>query len=245
MFWLDRKKNPPAKKSPPGGKSLETSRRNQRGFTLPELVTAAAIAGSLSYVGVKAYKARSEKADMTEAKHSLTYLYTAQKNFHSEWNTYHENLAVVGAYPEEGDISYDVGFKVSSLSATDGDLRDYPDRAYVLNKKDCASWDKMCSGLCHTALSYFFGSSGSRLFRQNSGGGWEYFRTAQAGGFTSNYGCSVDGGGTGRYLVSSVSSSNYKADATSFTAAAAKKKSGNDEWSINEDKTLSHVHDGS
>lgn len=238
MFWLDRKKAPRGSKSP---------RRAARGkgFTLPELVTAAAIMSSLSYVGVKAYRARSKKVDMTEAKHSLTYLYAAQKNFHSEWNTYHENLAIVGAYPEEGSVGYDVGFKVSALSVTDGNLGSYPDGAYVLNKKDCASWDKMCSGLCHTALSYFFGTGGSRLFRQSYSGSWEYFRTAQAGGFTSNYGCTVDGGGTGRYLVSAVSSSGYKANASSFKAAAVKKRASNDEWSIDEDKKLSHVRDGS
>ena len=219
-------------------KAAETTKRSRKkaaGFTLPEVLTASAIVGALSFVGVKSYQSQSQRADMSEAKHSLNHIYTAEKQFHREWGAYHENLAIVGALPE-GDVQYDVGFKVSasSISATDGNLGSYPDSSAVLPQASCATWDQICQGLCHTALQSAFRSS--------------YFSTYMQ--YFSSPSCSVDGGtgNTDRKTVQGdstiVADSSYVASSSAFKAVAVKKRSTADEWSIDEDKAIEHVRDG-
>ena len=82
----------------------------KQGYSLIELLTATSIVGVLSVVGVKSYQGQTNKARSAEAKHSLSYIYTAEANFKSSWDTYHENLMLIGAAPS-GSYHYDVGFE--------------------------------------------------------------------------------------------------------------------------------------
>ena len=84
------------------------SRKNS-GFNLTELMTATAVVGILSTVGVASYRAQQDKAKAAEAKYSLSSLYSAEQQFRETWGQYHENLVLVQAVPI-GKQSYDVGF---------------------------------------------------------------------------------------------------------------------------------------
>ena len=148
---------------------------HKQGFSLIELLTTTVIIGTLSVVGIKSYQAQTNKARTAEAKHSLSYIYTAEKNFYDLWRTYHENLLVVGAVPD-GSYHYDVGFGDSAvLSDADGNLGDYPSQfaSKILTVRECTNFYEVCAkvGNCVTqeqaqtglTNSYFFyyGGSGS------------------------------------------------------------------------------------
>ena len=124
------------------------------GFSLLELMTAAAITTILSAVGLSSYKAQKNKAKAAEAKHSLSTIYSAEQQFFEQWNTYHENLVLVGAVPI-GPQHYDTGFNQASTIS----LAVVPD-AYA-KEEDCVSWYRICNGDCasavptHLKASYF------------------------------------------------------------------------------------------
>ena len=66
-----------------------------------------------------------------------------------EWKTYHENLAIIGALPENGDFQFDAGFVISNssdLSKTDGDLENHISNTNpgIFNKKECATYNGIC-----------------------------------------------------------------------------------------------------
>ena len=73
--------------------------KKSQGFSLVELLVAVTIIGILSAVGIGYYKEATNTAKKAEAKYSLSLVYSAEKQFHSAWGTYHENLLVIGAIP--------------------------------------------------------------------------------------------------------------------------------------------------
>ena len=128
--------------------SFEILALKSKAFSLTELLVTLAIIGTLSVVGIRTYRNQLHTARTAEAQQILAYIYTNERQFHNTWDTYHENLIVVGAVPS-GQYSYDAGFfskidNKSHWSDEDGDLENYPIKAF-LKVDRCQNFRDICN----------------------------------------------------------------------------------------------------
>jgi len=70
--------------------------KSNQGFSLVELMIVVAIIGLLAAVGVPQYQKFQSRARTSEAKASLSALYSAQSSFRQEWNCFSSNLRSIG-----------------------------------------------------------------------------------------------------------------------------------------------------
>lgn len=85
------------------------SLRNQKGFSLIELMIVVAIVGILSAVAIPNYQRFQNKAKQAEAKANLGGLFTAEKAFFAEYSVYATRFDDIGFMPE-GQHNYNIGF---------------------------------------------------------------------------------------------------------------------------------------
>lgn len=201
----------------------------KNGFSLIELLTSVGIIGVVSVVGIKSYQAQTNKSRTAEAKYSLSSLYTAEKVFFDTWNTYHENLILIGAIPD-GAFHYDIGFgKSTVLSKTDGSLNDYP-HPDTLTVRECTTFQQICGGDCLSKTPKVAGEQYTYFFYGDT-------KAGQAG--SQRFNCRV----TGNSYLKDYTSSNG-ADSSTFTALARGQLKNEDVWSVDQEKVFQHVTDG-
>lgn len=85
---------------------------NNKGFSLIELMIVVAIIGILASVAVPNFQKFMAKSKQGEAKSNLSALYTAEKTFFGEWNSYFSDFRDIGFSPE-GELRYNVGFNAA------------------------------------------------------------------------------------------------------------------------------------
>jgi type IV pilus assembly protein PilA len=125
--------------------------KNQKGFTLVELMVVVAIIGILSSIAIPNFQRFQRKSRQSEAKSLLGGIYAAEKAFFQEWNQYYSDLDVIGFLPN-GQLRYESGFAAAGPS---------PITATILGYTGPAS-----SGLFRTGLvcaSAFFASQCTKL----------------------------------------------------------------------------------
>ena len=197
-------------------------KKHSSGFSFTEIMTAMGIAGIVGVTGLNSFRKQRHQARAAQAQYTLSNIYTAEKNFKSQWNAYHENLYIIGAIPE-GEIFYDAGFKVTAadISDSDGGLGNFPWKAQLKTPK-CATFHEICKGDCATEINTK--APGTKK-------GAAYY-----GGFS----CKV----TGEKYVKDSTGTTYKASKTAFTALARAQLHTLDEWTIDEGQVVTHIKDG-
>ncbi|MDC0980295.1 prepilin-type N-terminal cleavage/methylation domain-containing protein [Bdellovibrionales bacterium] len=89
---------------------MKSTTYNQRGFSLIELMIVVSIIGILSAIAIPNFNRFQRKARQSEVKSMMSGIYTAEKAFRAEWETYYGNLASIG-YSTDGQLRYNVGFE--------------------------------------------------------------------------------------------------------------------------------------
>ena len=69
--------------------------KNNRGFTILELVVVIAIIGILGAIGIPAYQGYVTKAKETKAQNTLQSIYMMEKNFFSQNYCYYKSSGVI------------------------------------------------------------------------------------------------------------------------------------------------------
>ncbi|MCY4512266.1 MAG: prepilin-type N-terminal cleavage/methylation domain-containing protein [Bdellovibrionales bacterium] len=200
------------------------SKKHPRGFNFVEMMTALGIAGILGVTGLNSYRKQRHQARAAQAQYNLSNIYTAEKNFYTQWNAYHENLYIIGAIPE-GELWYDAGFTDTPVGS-DGNLPHYPWQN-KLTSHHCNTFHQLCTFECADLISppyspVLYGKPGT-----------------YAGNSYQGITCSVIGGSS---RVASYT--GYGASATSFKALATAELNSLDQWTINEKQEVKHIVDG-
>lgn len=92
---------------------------NQQGFTLVEIMTAAAIVAVLAAIAIPNYLSYTASGRQAEAKIALSNIYSAEMNFGAEAGFYSACLTQLGYVPAAGDTRYySVGFSNAASVAT-------------------------------------------------------------------------------------------------------------------------------
>jgi prepilin-type N-terminal cleavage/methylation domain-containing protein len=74
--------------------------KRSKGMTLVEILVVVAIIGILATISIPQYRKFSARARQASAVSELASIFTAQSSFHGEYNTYHDQLPVMGFVPE-------------------------------------------------------------------------------------------------------------------------------------------------
>jgi type IV pilus assembly protein PilA len=83
--------------------------RNSKGFSLVELMVVVAIIGILAAIAVPNFQKFAAKSKQSEAKSNLSAIYSAERAFNSEFQTYNGGFGAIG-YAPTGNLRYDHGF---------------------------------------------------------------------------------------------------------------------------------------
>ena len=83
--------------------------KNQKGFSLLEVIIVVGLIGVISGISVPTYIRQNRIAKTSEAQSSLGQIYMAEKAFFLQWRFYASDLLAIGISPD-GEMLYNAGF---------------------------------------------------------------------------------------------------------------------------------------
>lgn len=89
--------------------------KNQKGFSLVELMVVVAIIGILAVIGIPQYQKFMSKARQAEAKTHLNAIFQGEASFFTEYNNYTVSMKSIGAAATGNNLRYNAG--ASNLNA--------------------------------------------------------------------------------------------------------------------------------
>jgi type IV pilus assembly protein PilA len=125
----------------------------QDGFTLVELMAVTAIIGLLSAIAVPNYHKFQARARQSEAKISLAAIYTVEKAFAIEQNSYTTCLAEVGFGMESTKTYYSIGYSTPAVACGDG-TEDCHQRTFGTAPLNCTAGAFPAGGYFPAAVGY-------------------------------------------------------------------------------------------
>ncbi len=104
------------------------SKRRNRAFTLIELMIVVAIIGILAAIAIPNFLKFQARSKQSEVKANMKALFTAQKAYYQEKDTYSDLVNTIGFFPERGNrYSYSlVGVTAANAQGRGIDTIDYP-----------------------------------------------------------------------------------------------------------------------
>lgn len=91
---------------------MRVSLRNNKGFSLVELMVVVAIIGILAAIAVPNFQRFTAKSKQSEAKSNLSAIYAAERSFFAEWNQFVGGFGDIGYLPQ-GMLRYNHGFSAT------------------------------------------------------------------------------------------------------------------------------------
>ncbi len=91
--------------------------KNQKGFSLVELMVVVAIIGILAAIAIPNYQKFQARSKQTEARTQLSGLYASERSFIAEWNYGSANLQQIGYSVEGSNMLYNCGWNNSQKQA--------------------------------------------------------------------------------------------------------------------------------
>lgn len=95
---------------------MRTSLKNNKGFSLVELMVVVSIIGILAAIAIPNFQRFTSRAKQAEAKANLSALYTAMRAYHAEFSLYRANFSRNG-YAPTGNVRYNHGFSAENGTA--------------------------------------------------------------------------------------------------------------------------------
>lgn len=94
---------------------MHVSVRNNKGFSLVELMVVVAIIGILAAIAVPNFQKFTAKSKQSEAKAELSAIYSVERAFNAEWQSFFADFRNLG-YQPTGDLRYNHGFGAAGVA---------------------------------------------------------------------------------------------------------------------------------
>ena len=197
--------------------AISKNKQNQKGFSLVELMVVVAIIGILAAVAVPSVNKYMAKARQSEAKANLSAYYGAQKIFYTDYTIFDSQFTVIG-YKPEGRMRYNVGTDVAGALIGVLNAAGYTGgiTSTAYRTRATLATGGYCQNVAGLAATGFTNTC-------------QYTSDAQPGVVNSGLLC-----------VSAIGADTFLACATGKVSNTAVF----DSWSINENKILTNVVDG-